>query len=336
MKKISRANWPSLSARFSGVLLAAGLTLALSACSGKYANLTADQALDQALHQVSGLRFDNAYELFNVALQKSAPGSDTHLKALFGKATCAQQRMPPSAANITEATALHRQVIQEVPKSLYAAQSTLALGRIAELKDYTGDKVDLPLARTFYQQVIDGWPADPIAAEATLRLSASYVVTYDEEQIRKGIAILEDYLARNPQNHLNSAMWQYLGDTYLNPLTRMIKDDKERLVAYRKCVDAYQKAESIGWLQKGRQGGIYWRVAVIADRYLHDAPLAAKYYAKIIIETPSSGKAYESQLAIRRLNSENPTLNAPVPKINIFRNAEIIGHTNNPSERTHG
>lgn len=311
-----------------------GMTLA--GCSDQYANLSAEKAQEEALHQVTGLRFDNAYSLFNVVVQKTPPGSELHLKALFGKGTCAQHRMPPSAGNIAEATTLYRQVIAEAPQSIFAARSTLALGRIAELRDYTGDVPNPEMARDFYQQVINGWPGDPIAGEATMRLAATYIQTYEEEQVRKGITILEDFLAKHPEDPLNSAMWQYLGDTYFMPLSKVVKDDKERLTFYRRSVESYQKAETIGWMQRGRQGGIYWRMAVIADRYLHDAPLAAKYYGKIIIETPNSGKAYESQLAIRRLNTENPGLNAPVPKINIFRNTDIIGHNREEVGQNHG
>lgn len=320
----------------SVLLLSAVLGLGFAGCGNPHANLSAEKALEEALHQVSGLRFDNAYDLFAVAEQKAKPGSEMHLKALFGKATCAHQRMPPSATNIAEATELYRRVIDEAPKSNFAARSMLALARIAEVRDYNGDKIDLNLARQDYEKVISTWPGQPVAGEATLRLGATFIQTYQEEQVRKGIAMLEEYLAAHPDDPLNSAFWQYLGDSYYIPLSKLVRDDEKQKQAYRKCLESYQKAEALGWMQRGRQGGIYWRMAVIADRYLHDAPLAAKYYGKIILETPNSGKAYESQLAIRRLNNENPNLNAPVPKINIFRNTEVIGQSSREGTGNHG
>lgn len=336
MKIAFRMARPFALSTISAFLLGLGLSMSLTGCSNPHSKLTAEQAVTEAMRQVSGLRFDNAYELFDVAAQKSTVGSELHLKAMFGKATCAHHRMPPNATNIAAAAELYNRVILEAPNGRYAARATLALGRIAELRDYNGDKVDLSRAREYYEKVIAGWPNDPIVSEATLRLGASYIQTFDESLVRRGIAILEKFLSQKPDDPLNSAMWQYLGDSYFSPLSLVVENENDRKIFYRKSLDAYQKAESIGWMQRGRQGPIYWRMAVMADRYLHDASLAAKYYTKIIVETPNSGKAYEAQLAIRRLNTENPTLNAPVPKINIFRNTEVIGQNHTDGDKTHG
>ncbi len=302
------------------VLASGGLLLgAIASCSDRSSPATAQQALEEGLHQVSSLRFDTGYVAFDEAVRKGKPGTDLYVKALFGKATCAHHRMPPSSSTIQEAAQLYQQVERQEPGSLLAAKSLLSLGRIAEMRDYFGDEINMPLARQYYKQVAEKWDGQPIAGEATLRLAESYMQTYTEDDAITGVAFLEKYLDRHPDDPLKSAMWQYLGDSYFSPLSQVTENDAQRLVYYRKSVTAYQQAAKIGWMQKGRQGAIYWCVAKMADRYLNDAPLAAEYYAKIIIETPNSGKAYEAQLAIQRLNREHPELKAPVPPIKLFR-----------------
>jgi len=97
-------------------------------------------------------------------------------------------------------------------------------------------------------------------------------------------------------------MWQYLGDTYFYPLDK-----------YAESLSCYRKAEKIGFIEKYRRGPVYWRMAAMADRFLNDRQAAIEYYTKIITVVPTSGKAYESQLALERLG-------AAVPKIEIFEN----------------
>ena len=176
----------------------------------------------------------------------------------------------------------------------------LNLGRIEELSDYYQDYVDLVAARTWYQKVADKYPGQLIASEATLRIASTYIQTYEDDQILKGIDILKKWLAEYPQDELASAMWQYLGDTYFYP----IED-------YAKSLSCYRNAEQIGFIEKYRRGQVYWRMAVMADRFLNDREAAVEYYTKIITVAPTSGKAYESQLALERLG-------APVPRIEIL------------------
>jgi len=58
-----------------------------------------------------------------------------------------------------------------------------------------------------------------------------------------------------------------------------------------------------------------------------------QYYTKIVVETPNSGKAYEAQLALKRLNSEHPELKAPIPDIDIFRKNDTVKQTPGTMEK---
>jgi len=268
---------------------------------GAGAKPTVRQDLAAAVRQVRMFSFREARGLFEAAMARSAEGSGPWQQATYGAAVCAHQISPPTESNIRKAERLYKRLIEKCPDSKYAPRATMNLGRIAELSDFNKDKPDLTLAREWYQKVVDRRPNGPVAAEAVLRVAGTYIQTYEDKQARRGVEVLRKFLARRPKDPLASAMWQYLGDTYLFPLKQ-----------YDQSLACYEKADALGLIGKGREGIVYWRMAVLADRFVKDRGRAVKYYTKIITRVPASGKGYEAQLALTRLG-------APVPKLDVVR-----------------
>lgn len=256
--------------------------------------------LGQAAEQLGMFTWERAHALYVQALAATVEGSPQWQEAAFGAAVCAHHVSPSGADGLDEAAKLYRRLAEPALNSRFAARSLMNLGRISELKDYDADVVDLNSARQRYAEVVERFPNDPIASEATLRLAGAHVQTFEKDQLARGIDILKRWLAAHPSDPLSSAMWQYVGDAYF-----FLKD-------YRPSLDAYVKCDQIGWTDVGNQGPIYWRMAIVADRYLKDSKTAAVYYTKIIVETPYSGKAYESQLALKAMG-------LPAPEIKLFK-----------------
>jgi tetratricopeptide (TPR) repeat protein len=252
--------------------------------------------LESATAELAVYNFRGARKLFEQALAESGDRAE----ALFGLAVCLQHVVPTTRENIAAATELYERVSARAPESHLAARALLNLGRIRELRDYFGDEPDLPGARERYAAVVARWPEEAIAHEATLRLAGTYLQTFDPAQVRTGIAVLKEWLGKHPRNPLAAAMWEYAGDAHYFPLRE-----------YREALACYRRADELGLLLRGKEGPVYWRMAVIADRHLNDRAVAIEYYTKIITKTPTSGKAYESQLALQRLG-------APVPQIALF------------------
>jgi tetratricopeptide (TPR) repeat protein len=295
--------WPARA--WAAVIMAAG-TLVVGPATVARA-VDAQELLQQAVTELGYFSFEKAYRLFKTVWEDAAEGSERWQQAIYGTAVCAHHISPASPGRIAEAATLYRRLIERSPDSRYAPRAMMNLGRIEELSDYYRDVVDLEAARGWYQQVVERWPDRPIAGEATLRIGASYIQTYDEAQVRRGVAIIESWLERHPGDELASAMWQYLGDTYFYPLEQ-----------YQRSLDCYLKADAIGLVEKGREGPVYWRMAVMADRHLNNRAVAVEYYTKVIVKTPTSGKGYEAQRALQRLG-------APVPRLEFFEVMELDG-----------
>jgi tetratricopeptide (TPR) repeat protein len=285
----------SLAAIVRAMLVVAGTaSIAMAAPS---ASGTAAEKIASATQEVAFVNLEKARDLYAEARAMSEPGSLDWQKALLGEATCIWHLLPIQRENADKAAQLFNELVRVSPRGPFAARALMNLGRILELPDDREDPVDLPGARAFYQKVFDGWANDPIAGEAALRIAGTYIQTYEETAVRKGVELLRTWVEAHPADGLASIMWQYLAETYFFP----VQD-------YRRALEAYDKVDALGWTEKGFQGGTYWRIAQMSEQWLKDRDAAIKYYTKIIQEIPSSGKAYESQLALRRLGAPAPRL----------------------------
>jgi tetratricopeptide (TPR) repeat protein len=273
--------------------------------------------METAQAQLEAFAWDKAYESFKAVADAAPPKSEQWAQATFGAAVAISNSQPAASESAQTAARLYRQILAETPKSRFIPRSMMNLGRLKELRDFPGDNPDLDGAVELYQQVAAKWPNDPIAGEATLRAAAAMVQAYDVPdfvKVKQGVALLEQWLAGHPHDPLASIMWQYLGDTYFLPLgdTAKNKGETDQMKAYYvKSLACYGQTEKIGWTDAGNQGPILWRCAVISE-IVGNTPLAIRYYTQIVTDTPNSGKAYESQLALKRLG-------APVPAIQIRR-----------------
>lgn len=263
----------------------------------------ADPRMPQAVEELTFLNFEKAQELFTRIRNAAAPGSEDWQQATFGAAVAAQQLLPMTDARMDLARDLYQQLVDKSPDSKYAPRAMLNLGRIEELR-YDPGKENLDGAREKYLEAVKRWPNQPIASEATLRAASTYVQSYDKAQVEKGVTLITEWLKSHPNDPLETVMWQYLGDTYFYPLAD-----------YQKSLDAYEQAEKIGWIDPTGEGKTYWRIAVMSERDLKNFASAVKYYTLIISRTPTSGKAYEAQQALKRLG-------APVPEMPTFLSAE--------------
>lgn len=261
------------------------------------AEKSVDDLLKEATQGLSQFSLDWPQKLFVQVRERSERGSEQWQQATYGLATCRQFQALDRA--LTEsAESLFREVIEVSPTSRFAPRAILNLGRIAELADYHHDEIRLDEARTRYQQVIDGWKDDVIAGEATLRLAATYAQTGKIDDTLQGLAIINAWLDSHPAEPLAPTMWQWMGDIHFIFLQ---KPDK--------ALDCYLKADALGMQWSSREGVLWWRMAKLAEQ-VNRRDVAIIYYRKICTDAQTSGRAFESQLALGRLGISPPELTA--------------------------
>ncbi len=315
----------------AGVLLL-GLVAALLGCDG------GAEESDNPVAEASYFNFKGAARLADEELEAMADspqpigGSEAWQKHQFLKAVSTQHITPISQDNIDAATAMYERLLQVSPDSKYAPRATLNLGRILELRDYYEDKIDLAGARAWYEKALANWPDDPIiAGEATLRIAGTYIQTLEPEQVNKGTAVLREWLEAKEQEAkekgvhilevepLASLMYYYLAGTLTYHPTNAYMDHPWHTEASnRQGLKDLLRADEIGLVQQGQEGGVYWKMSRLAH-YFHDKAveagdaeeakrykqIASEYYRKQIFETPNSGKAYRCWCYLKfELNEE--------------------------------
>ncbi|HAI14717.1 MAG TPA: hypothetical protein DCM28_23630 [Phycisphaerales bacterium] len=299
-----------------GIVCLLGIVLvSLAACSRKAAELSEaelNEAFERATEELVCFNFPVSYQMFGELLESMPSDHPQYFKSLYARATCAQHITPPTEALSVEAIELFQKIVDGCPDKQLVGRALINLGRIAELRDYPGDEVDMDKARVFYQKVIDAYPDQELADEAMLWNAGTYIQVVDDPQtIRQGVELLEQWLVKRPDNVFASPMLTYMGSTYQLDLNEPAK-----------ALACYIKADEIGLPAESQISAFYWRMAMLAEKIPSELDTSVLYYQKIIRITPTSGRAFESQLALERLAKANPGKNIQVPKINLYQIGE--------------
>jgi tetratricopeptide (TPR) repeat protein len=254
------------------------------------------QLMTQGQEELARYEFTRAHACFS-QVRAIAPAHDVmRREASLALAVACHHWQPASAERIAEAEALYRE-LSDAGVGDEAVQAQLQLGRLAELRDYFGDREDLPAARARYMQVMERWPQRPEAGEACLRLAAAWAQSLQREDVLRGVAVLEGWLDTHPDEAKASIMLQYLSELHWAFLGDA-----------RQAVDALRKADARGFDGENREWMFCWRLARLSEEELHDRDLAVRYYRRIVTDYPKCGAAWEAQQEMKRLGAEPPPI----------------------------
>lgn len=271
----------------------------------KYAEELADAA-----RELSFFNFDVAYQRFTDLLgEADSQDGEAWEKVVFGLALAAQNRTPSSPALIAEAQQRYEQLLAETPQSKLAPRAMLNLGRIAEVRDFAGDAIDLPAARAYYETVAATWPQLDVADEAVLRLGSSLMQDFDDPaKVRQGAELIENWVAGREDRPLASALYEAAGMgrlIFLNDLPGGVR--------------ALDQAVRLGLIDESTAGRVYWIIASVAEHDLGEVDLAVRYYQRIITDAARSGRAFEAEMALQRLAAAYPQRNITIPQSLTFQ-----------------
>lgn len=275
--------------------------LALVGCGGPAKPVDAKAEIAAGAEQCLRYSFDVAAADFTRARAIATPGSEEWLQATLGLAVALHHEVPLSAKRISEEAApLYEEAFTKGGRSLVAARAAIGRGRVAEERDEKDDPVDIDTARLWYQKVVDGWPEDPIAGEATLRLAESYIQTLEPELARKGAELAEARATAHPAEAWAGSLWQQAGDAWW-----IVLQDRDQAI---RCL---MKAEEAGLPDPARGWITLWRIATLAEAG-GKRDIAIEHFRNIVIKFPSSGKAWEAQEHLRAFGVEPPVMRPPL------------------------
>ncbi|MEO0588537.1 MAG: hypothetical protein AAF078_12965 [Planctomycetota bacterium] len=253
--------------------------------------------------------FADARDAFAALRVGLAADDPLYRQATFGQAVAAQHVQPPDPALISEAEQLFNELADDGTNDALAARSLLNAGRILELRDYLNDPERPNEAVAVYRRVIVEYPDLPIAHEAALRIGGAQLQQFaDPAAVAEGVAFVESHLADHPDNPFAGAMHLMMYDHYR---PRNAGADALR----------HLEAGDAAGLPVARVGEYYWQAGELASSLPGRLETAVRYYTKTVVETPSSGRAYQALDRLRDLAAEFPDANIELPEFRFGRSA---------------
>jgi tetratricopeptide (TPR) repeat protein len=292
-----------------GLVAGALMVLSLGGCSwGTDSVEEIEAVMAEGQQLLDSLNYNDAGKLYLPLLER-LPEDDAHWpEVAFAYANCLWHQTPPNAAAVDEATALFGRIAETLPDTDWAAASLLSIARIEMLRDFPGDQENPQAAIPILERLI-AEQTGLIRHEAVIRLSECHrMALYDWDSIETSLTVLRDWLARHPDNPLAALMWQQIAMSELLDFKRP-----------EAALDALIQAEVIGFADPSRKGQLLWLMAELAlgaQRF----PEAVEYYQRLIIESPTSGRAYEAQLRLERIRATVPGMEEiEIPPLSLIR-----------------
>jgi len=276
------------------LMLVAAL-LVLSACVGMVSaerNSRELSALQQAWDAFNNYDYRAADRLFRKALDRSRDEGG-RAEALYGRGVSSQLKRPVTFFTTAAARDSFQEIIADYEESELRPLALFSLARLYDLQGVKSPEEDLKQARLLYGRCVEQYPVHPIAHEAALRYAETYTDTLNREQVKKGIAILDDWLAEHPDNVLKGLMSLAISDAYLYGL-----EDHANSQKY------YVQYVENGVYNSRKRGDAYWRIAFIAHHKTDDPELAKKYYKKILDELSLDIRAQRAIDALKELGED--------------------------------
>lgn len=260
--------------------------------------------VDKAEELMALYDFDEAYELLTPYLPLMKEGTPEWVRMVYLHSVAGWQALPPSHSRIEEARRGFLAVVEKASDSAFAPMALRNLGRMSELRTHPSDVVDVEKARGYYEQILKGWPGTQMAHEAAARLAGTYIRdVLNLDSIRKGEAILEDYLKEYPDNVLAGLMWEYLAETRYN----MLKDKEGALLSL-------VNADKAGWADPTKTLINLWRMATLAEE-LGQIDLAVSAYRRVIIEHTRGGRTWAARQRLLALKEAYPDYSIELPEM---------------------
>jgi len=232
------------------------------------------------------------------------PKSDPRwMEATYAYALASWHCPPPDPDKIEKAVGLFRELLAADIPDDWKARVRLSLARIYEVQDFSNDEIDLTAARDLYRELQKEYPAGEFGYQATLRLAQSYAQELTDESTQKAISLVSEQIERDPQSPWAPLAWQYVGTLYA-----------EYLGDLEAGLKAYQKAESMGFVNESRAHYNLWQMAAWANE-LGQMDEAARIWTRIVVDYPRSPYGTVARDNVREYARNNPDKGITPPEL---------------------
>ena len=274
------------------LLLGVCLCLSLSSCSPRRVEIDDSGAkIAEAWSEFRMGEYRKAIEIFSSVAQHPETSKKHRLAALYGLACSHWQKLPD--ADKPRAIRIFNQIIEESPDSEYAAWSGLALIRIDHIVP-AGEKPDYPALRARYLALFQKFPKFTAGHEGFIYMAATYVASMqNEDELRKGLEILEDFIQKHPDSPFISSAWSLKAKA-----CELLGRPVEMMDAMIKALETIELDPTNPRMD---DAGRFWSIAVAAEFEAGDFAVAKKYYQRLLDDYPTERRRFAAIVALQRI-----------------------------------
>ncbi len=272
-------------------VLCLGVMLLLPACGSKQTLSSPDEQIREAWALYRLGEFNPAVRLFKSVRESQPKGSEHHLQALYGEASCWNHRR--DGRDIAKAVAGYRAVIASAPQHPLAAWCALDIVRSRHLAP-ADQAIDYERLVRDYADVYRNYPATPAAEEAFLYESSLPLLGADAHRAGVISESVMAFLVNHPQTPFLSQFYSIIAECY-----RKMDDQNQRLAYMIKAVEAREIDPSNPIDDRSTA---YWNIAYAAEFEAGSFELARKYYSLLMTEYPRDVRVFGVRKALQRMD----------------------------------
>jgi tetratricopeptide (TPR) repeat protein len=269
-----------------------GSLVLLQACGPKKMISPPDQAIREGWTQYRLSEFNSAIRIFQSVQASQPAGSEFHLQALYGEASCWNHRR--DGRDIAKAVTAYRAVLDEAPRSPLAAWCALDIVRTRHLAP-ADQPIDYGQLSRDYAEVYRGYPNTRAGEEAFLYENSLLLPAADQEQAREILESVTAFLTRHPKTPFLSQFYSIIAECYRR------LDEHDRRIEY--MIKALETREVDPSNPIEDRSSAYWDIGYAAEFEAGNFAVAREYYKHLIDEYPQDVRVFGVRKALERMDA---------------------------------
>ncbi len=262
------------------------------ACGTERKDLSPEQEMSEGWNQYRLSEFNAAVKIFQAVRHSQPRGSEYHLQALYGEASCWNHRR--DGRDGAKAISLYEEVIAQAPANPLAAWCALDIVRAKHLASADQERDYAQLARE-YAEVYKKYPDSLAGEEAFLYQFRLTLPTTDADQARKSLGELQVFLDRHPNTPFRSPLY-----TLMAECCHRLNEEEQRLDYMIKSIQTREVDPKSPFFELSTA---YWNVAYAAEFEAGDFAVAREYYQRLIDEFPRESRVFAARKALERMDA---------------------------------
>lgn len=256
--------------------------------------------LETGISELRAFNFNQAHAILLEHAQHISPEDLDWPLATYSLALATWHQAPSTQQGIDDAKVLFHALVEKAPQHNLAASALIDLGRIAEFSQADDAAAQ---AQAYYKRVQDKFPGTEMAVRASLLEAQSLARSFDEQQVKQAIQLLEKLTKEQAGSQWIGTIEQYIAHLYAFYL-----DELEPAITH------YSAAKEFGFPRSSDTDLSLWQLGLWQQEAKQDLA-AAETFTELVEEHPRSVYGSVARKRIIEIAKQHPEANITIPEL---------------------